>query len=152
MTGTNHIVTGAVIALAVKQPVLSVVLAFCSHFVLDALPHFGFSSWQERQKHKNLFNTVVWFDCIAALITILLLVINGAPGLVYAAGLAAYAPDLVWVYRFIIRERMGTKGPGPNGLFSRFHASIQTRERPSRFYAEIAWLIGVSWLLVKLWP
>jgi hypothetical protein len=41
MTGFNHGMAGAVIALTVKQPVLAVPLAFLSHFATDMIPHFG---------------------------------------------------------------------------------------------------------------
>ncbi len=41
MTGFNHAVTGALIAGAVGNPFLAIPLAFASHFVLDAIPHFG---------------------------------------------------------------------------------------------------------------
>jgi hypothetical protein len=41
MTGFNHGMTGAVLALVIKQPALAVPLAFLSHFVTDMIPHFG---------------------------------------------------------------------------------------------------------------
>jgi hypothetical protein len=33
---------GAIIALAISQPLIALPLAFVSHFVLDALPHYGY--------------------------------------------------------------------------------------------------------------
>ncbi|MFZ1324307.1 MAG: hypothetical protein WAQ57_04090 [Candidatus Saccharimonadales bacterium] len=41
MHTVNHAAAGAGIALAVRQPLLALPLALASHFVLDALPHYG---------------------------------------------------------------------------------------------------------------
>jgi hypothetical protein len=41
MTAVNHVIMGSVVVAAVGNPVLGVPLALASHFLLDALPHFG---------------------------------------------------------------------------------------------------------------
>lgn len=41
MIATNHALTGAAIAVVIKQPILAIPLAFVSHFICDAIPHFG---------------------------------------------------------------------------------------------------------------
>ncbi|KKR05412.1 MAG: hypothetical protein UT33_C0011G0123 [Candidatus Peregrinibacteria bacterium GW2011_GWC2_39_14] len=42
MLGTVHMLTGAVIGKVVEKPELIIPIAFLSHFVLDAIPHYDF--------------------------------------------------------------------------------------------------------------
>jgi hypothetical protein len=41
MHSINHAALGAVIGLVTKDPLIAIPAAFASHFVLDALPHYG---------------------------------------------------------------------------------------------------------------
>jgi hypothetical protein len=51
-----HLVLGGAIALAVKPVSLGLVLAFLSHFILDALPHWQYSVKNIKSKNwKNSF-------------------------------------------------------------------------------------------------
>jgi len=55
MTITNHILAGAIIGAVIKEPALALPIAFASHFVMDALPHFGYEGnkgYGEALKHK----------------------------------------------------------------------------------------------------
>ena len=54
MTGFNHGMTGAVIALTVKKPELAIPLSFLSHFAQDAIPHFGIPGYKLFTKKFNL--------------------------------------------------------------------------------------------------
>ena len=38
-----HIIVGAIIGAKIKKPFLVIILAFLSHFVLDAIPHWDYS-------------------------------------------------------------------------------------------------------------
>lgn len=153
MTGTNHIVTGAVIAGAVQQPVLAVPLAFASHFVLDSLPHFGFPDWDKaRPKQRRLINSVIMADVLCIVFIIGLFIVQGAPGLFYLAGLAAFAPDLAWVYQFVVHHRLEQSKGQARSRFNDFHQRIQSRERPSGIYIELAYLFMTAAVLVRLWP
>ena len=58
MTATNHALSGALIGLAVMQPILALPLAFVSHFMLDAVPHFGFDEHGGHLKNKKTFHKV----------------------------------------------------------------------------------------------
>ena len=42
MVITNHVLAGSLIGIGIKEPTLAITLAFVSHFVMDALPHFGY--------------------------------------------------------------------------------------------------------------
>lgn len=41
MLETPHVVVGAAIATKITNPLLSIPLAFCSHFILEAIPHWN---------------------------------------------------------------------------------------------------------------
>ncbi|NUR26503.1 MAG: hypothetical protein HOV83_11760 [Catenulispora sp.] len=47
MLVTNHVLSGAVIGAATKRPVPAFLLGVASHFVLDALPHWG--EWDDEE-------------------------------------------------------------------------------------------------------
>ena len=82
---TNHMVTGAVIALVVKQPALALPLAFLSHFVLDALPHYGERG--EEQMFSRLTRAVIVTDLVVAGSFWLWLLVSGQ----YLPAAAAFA-------------------------------------------------------------
>ena len=50
MTGTNHALSGAVIATFLPAPV-AIPVAFMSHFVLDAIPHFSVDK-EKKNSHR----------------------------------------------------------------------------------------------------
>jgi hypothetical protein len=41
MTTSNHLYAGAALAMAVHHPVIGMMVALGSHFLLDVLPHYG---------------------------------------------------------------------------------------------------------------
>jgi hypothetical protein len=45
---TNHVLSGALIGAVVRRPVSAFVLGVASHFVLDAMPHWG--DWIDEQQ------------------------------------------------------------------------------------------------------
>lgn len=51
MTATAHALVAAAIARAIPNPYLSIPLAFGSHFIMDAIPHWDFgTNWRTRSK------------------------------------------------------------------------------------------------------
>jgi hypothetical protein len=153
MTGINHVVTGAVIAGVVQQPALALPLAFASHFMLDSMPHFGFQNWDKaRLKQKRLINGVITVDVVLIILIIILFISQGAPTLFYIAGFVAFSPDLAWVHQFIVNRQLETSENKPHGGFNEFHERIQSRERPSGIYIEVAYLFMISVILINLWP
>jgi hypothetical protein len=51
MTATAHALVSAAIASSVQHPSLALPLAFCSHFVMDVIPHWDFGThWRTRSK------------------------------------------------------------------------------------------------------
>ena len=147
MTATNHAFTGAVVVLAVKQPALAVPLAVLSHFVLDAIPHFGIHEDDVIKRNGHwLFKSVVAVDVTLVLIGLVaipwLLHAHVNPWLVLIGMLLALAPDAVWIYRFFYEVR--TKLAMPHGWFARFHQRIQWSEKPWGIFVEIVWLMVMT--------
>ena len=57
MTLTTHAVVGAALATAVPtHPVLAFGLGFCSHFLLDAIPHWDYSTNSFEEDKENPMN------------------------------------------------------------------------------------------------
>src|SRR5882757_8996027 len=105
MTATNHMLTGAVIAAAVRQPALVVPLSFLSHFVLDMIPHFGGAAEDPKLRNNHpLFRKVLTADIVvllAALFAVPFIFDGHVQWWVLLLGmLAAYAPDVVWLIQF----------------------------------------------------
>ena len=149
MTGTNHFLTGAAIGLSVTQPVIALPLAFLSHFVLDALPHFGVAYDENLKSRPKIFSRVTWVDApIGA--GLLLLAALTQPWLVPVCMVLALSPDFVWIYKFLVLEQSGKLPPTPKGPISQFHKDIQRYERSWGIYVEIVFaavlLILVNYL------
>jgi len=153
MTATNHVMTGAVIALVVKQPALAIPLAFASHFVLDAIPHFGIYENDVIKRNRHwLFRTVLGIDIplMLGLLVVIPYLAAGklAWGIVLASMIAAILPDSIWVYRFI--KEVKTKKWEPGGWYPRFHQAIQWFEKPAGLIIELVWLSAMSVIFSKL--
>ncbi len=130
MTAVNHVLAGALIGATIQQPAIALPLALASHFILDAMPHFGFTykGWQERLRHRKLVNVVAVYDIIILAIVTYLLLRASPSALVILCAIIALLPDLVWVYRFIIPEKWGTKAPSEGMWLTKFHYTIQKYE------------------------
>lgn len=142
MTGFNHAFTGAAIGLAVQQPLLVIPLALLSHFVLDAIPHFGGHPVYE-WGHKH-FTKIIALDAALTIIGVSLVVLF-APHLVVAVllGMAfAMLPDLSLIHYY-------TSGRQKH-WFHDFHLGIQWFERPPGLLVEAAYLVFISTTLIAL--
>lgn len=144
MTATNHVLTGAVIALAVKQPALAIPLAVLSHFLLDALPHYGVESGTIFDYRKKTITRYI--TPIDGALTILVLLWLGfflntgvSNALLVLCAFAAYLPDVLWLPTFV--KELRTQVWEPHGWFRKMHQKIQWRERPWGIYVEFVWAI-----------
>lgn len=142
MTATNHIMTGAVIALVVKQPAIAIPVAFCSHFVLDMIPHFGIYEGDVLKRNQSRFFRTLLTTDILIMITLLVIIpnlsIKAAGWVVFVCMAAAILPDSIWVYRFI--DEIKTQVWKPGGWFARTHQKIQWFEQPIGLVVEFIWL------------
>lgn len=142
MTGTNHSIVGALIGITVGMPIVAIPIAFMSHFLLDAMPHFG-----EQFSEKSWRTKMVWgVDIVGLVILVILFAIAPIENkwVVGASAFAAFSPDIAWIYRFIVLEKLGTLPPPPKNALNAFHARIQTMEFRNGYFVEF----GVTSLLV----
>lgn len=146
MTLTNHLLTGAALAKFLPLPI-AIPLALASHFVLDAVPHFGFSKdteWSFRQ--VKIWRSVLVADiCTAVAISIWLISSHHVSW--FLVGLVAYAPDIFWIYRFTIEEKFGKLPPTKGNRFIQFHRGIQKYERLWGGFVELGYAIGAIALI-----
>lgn len=146
MTTSNHVLVGGSIALALHSSLLVIPLAFASHFVLDALPHYGYEGqgYKVGFKHKTTF-IMEAFGLIGLLI--LLVTVNFFVWLTFIAAIVAVSPDFEWAYRYIFFERKNIKPK--SGFFTRFHQKIQWCERKWGIVFEILFFIVGYTVLTK---
>lgn len=166
MTGVNHALTGAVISLAIKQPWLSLPLAFASHFAADLIPHYNppnltrdtftsyAASWSAKMKLAS-FRLIFSADMVllvASLVFVPYAATNArvSPFTVFACMVLAILPDFVGGFNYL-RSLVGPiKHKKNNDLFSRFHIAIQWKEFPNGIWIEAAWFVLMAWLIVYL--
>jgi hypothetical protein len=143
MTATNHVMTGAFIAVAVQRPLLAIPLAFASHFFIDLLPHYGYGDiafeHRDRQKYFVLKQAIDAYAALALGLSVPFLLKNHqSPAVTAWCMFAAYFPDMIWGIQFALAHRRGHYKE--RGWFSRFHKWIQWCERPWGMYVEVMWL------------
>ena len=139
MTGTNHGMTGAVIAFLVKDPLLAIPLSFASHFACDAIPHFGV---EDGKLFGRKFNIILVADF---LIAVSLMVLFGIwfPGerlLIWACMIAAASPDLMWAYYELYVQFINKRKP-QFGPLARFHVWIQWSQTAKGVSVEVFWFL-----------
>lgn len=147
MTASNHVVAGAVIAAAVPQAAIALPLAFVSHFIMDALPHYGDNdnhSWLNRH-----FKYVLGVDLfLTAAFLIGLLIIQPTNWiLLVLAGLVAVSPDILWLPYFLADLKHEQK---EHSKLAKLLKWIQWGERPWGIYIELAALAGLFAVFVAL--
>ena len=141
MTATNHFLIGVSISLVVKQPLLALPLAFVSHLVADAMPHYGGNAPFSQIKK-------VWM-LDAFLLSIVLLGTWYYFGVYNVlVGFIATSPDLVWVYRFLFQEKAGKLPKKPKSGFNKFHADVQKYEKHYNWPFEILYA-ALSLLFIR---
>jgi hypothetical protein len=144
MTATNHTITGVLIGLTIPQPVIAVVVAVLSHFVLDALPHYS-----DPKLHGKKLIPILTLDASVALIVLGSMVVVQPQHwlLAIVCGIAAASPDLMW-FPLWLCEVLG-RPKKPLNAIQRFHSKIQWAEKPYNYHYEFIWFIASLFLLVK---
>ncbi len=152
MTITNHVVAGAVIGIAVSQPIVAIVLAFASHFLMDALPHFGYKGnkgFNEVLKHR-LSYIVGIVTLVSTIAVAIFLGINGE-WFAILTGIVAASPDAVGWYNYVAFEKKGNSAKSGLALLHvKYHRRIQLFERPWGIYIEIVAFALLFWLILRL--
>lgn len=152
MTATNHMLAGAVVAVSIQHPLLIAPVAIVSHFVLDALPHFGVHRDDSAKRNKHpLFQYILAVDIALTIAMMALLpsVMRGAvSGWVLLLGMTfAFLPDVVWVQHFFggLRNKQLQLS-----RISRFHGKIQWGERSWGVAIEVVFFGALAVLLGTL--
>lgn len=142
MTVTNHMMTGAFIAVAVPRPALAIPLALVSHFALDILPHYGYGDIPREQRDKQnnfILKQTIDTYCALGLIWLVpyLLRNHQTPIVTVVCMLVAFVPDAIWSVHYVLAQRTGKYRE--LNRFNRFHKAIQWCERSWGIYVEALW-------------
>lgn len=149
MTGTNHGMTGALIALLVREPALAVSLSFTSHFVCDAIPHSGMSPGEKLFSRKFTILLIADFLVAVTLMAILGVLFSEQRWMIWACMIAAASPDLMWGYYNLYIEKI-KNGTPKLGLVSRFHSWIQWSQTPKGWIMEGVWFVSISAIILSI--
>lgn len=149
MMATSHAICGAAIAIAVKEPILALPLAFASHFICDALPHIGLDEYGGHNKKPRLFHRILATDSILLTLFIGFLLFAGAPWLIFACVFLAGCPDFVWAYRYVFQEKLGKATEHPKNIFNHFHSSIQWSQTLRGAYLELPFTVTLLYIVTQ---
>lgn len=138
----NHALTGAAIGLAMSSPVVALPAALVSHFVCDALPHFGSKQENDTALRSKFFAPLLGLDIVLCILLALFFAAAQPQHwwLAIACAFIATTPDLSWLPGYIRTLRGGRYSQRPN-RFMRFAAGIQWFEKPIGAAVEIAWFV-----------
>lgn len=152
MTITNHVLAGSIIGVAIGQPVIALLVAFMSHFAMDALPHFGYpgnKGYSEVLKHRLSYQAGI-ATVITTLLVVILLIAK-MKWLALSAGIVAALPDALGIYNYRKYEKHDTKATGVIKLLHvKFHRAIQWCERPWGIYIEAITAVVLTIILSKI--
>ncbi len=118
---TVHVATGAAIATVVPNPLIAVPLAFASHFVMDAIPHWHNILKGEEYTRKT--HIIAFIDFVLAVATASLLLITTSNYYLLYGIIAGTIMDTDAVL-YPLFERRGWRRLWPD-IISRLHGSIQ---------------------------
>jgi hypothetical protein len=146
MTATNHALTGAIIGLSVVNPAVAGIAAVASHFVCDAIPHYG---REDSYVQTENFRNYLILDSLLCIVLVLVVFV-AHPMQWFVAALCAFlatSPDLLWIPTYFHRH-MSMKVS--TNAFLRFAKRIQWFEKPSGAVVEFAWFFGSIAILYAL--
>ncbi len=149
MRAINHALTGTVIGLAISEPAIALPVAFLSHYVCDAIPHYGGNGSEQEEINSRSFRILLVVDALlcAALVALLALY---RPHRWLQAALCAFlaaSPDLFSIPRY--RSLRKHKSFRPN-LYERLAKNLQWFEHPIGAVVEVVWGIGMVVLILTI--
>ena len=142
MTAINHSLTGALIGLTVADPFIAMPLALLSHFVLDAIPHYGSAGHKLKYGVQPTFIIYLIVDFLLCVCLVGLLILSRPihwPIAIVCAFLAA-APDLQSFDRFYKSLK---NIPWKPNLYNKFAVGIQWFEKPIGLVVEAVWFASM---------
>jgi hypothetical protein len=146
MQAINHTVFGSLIATTISEPAIALPLALASHFLMDAIPHYGEDP--KAPRGSKAYYIRIAADLLASVI-VLLFFLSLHPAHAWLLGacvVVAVMPDFLWPFALFVKQK------GPLWAFFRFHKRIQTESRAGIF-VEIGWFaITTSLVVYRLHP
>lgn len=131
MIGFNHGLVGGLIGKYVPWPI-GIPLALGSHFVLDALPHYGIPHHKrDGSRFWEVFFTIDFF----ATLSLAFWAIAHHHYAMYACGQIAVLPDFVWVAHVVKHGSFDLSGA--ESRYERWHKRIQRYEVPWGLWIEL---------------
>ncbi|MDP3918204.1 MAG: hypothetical protein Q8Q30_03465 [Candidatus Woesebacteria bacterium] len=96
MLETPHVALGVAIAVAIPNPLISIPLAFASHFILDKVPHWNPHLNTETKKYGYLTNkTLLIIGLDLACAAVLTIFVSRGNVNILLASFASILPDIV---------------------------------------------------------
>jgi hypothetical protein len=147
MRAINHALTGAIIGLTVTEPLAAVPAAILSHYICDAIPHYGPATSKTHEVKTRMFRDLLYADIMLCfgLVIILTMLRPQHWLLAIVCATAAAAPDGLSFNNYF-KVRRGLKWQP--GRYVKFAWAIQWFERPIGAVVEVAWFAGAVILLV----
>lgn len=141
MQAVNHVVFGSLIAVTINQPLIAIPAALASHFIMDALPHYGEDPRAPRGSKYYLIRILA--DATASTLVVLYFISLHPPnvGLLITCAIVAVLPDFLWPLALFIKRS------GPLWAFFKFHKLIQ-RESPNGIFLELGWFVATTSLVL----
>ncbi len=141
MTAVNHALTGTLIGLLIGQPLAAIPLAVASHFICDALPHFGTGLPKKVVLKSWAFRDYLFAEAFLCFLLVVVLAILRPQHWLLAAvcAFAAASPDFVSAKGYLKVRRGLDYQPG---RYVKFASDIQWFERPIGAVVEVAWFAG----------
>ncbi len=148
MTAINHALTGAAIGLFVGEPIFALPAAVMSHFVCDAIPHYGSQTNNPKLLRTKGFRYYLIVEASLCFVLVLCLAFVQPEHWLLASVCAflATSPDFLWINRYI-KARQGRKWQ--RSAYSKFAAGIQWFQRPIGAVVEAAWFVATLVLLAS---
>ena len=95
MLETPHVALGVAIAVAIPNPLISIPLAFASHFALDMVPHWNPHINTEMKKYGKLTNPSLFIIAVDLALALLLTIFIGKTNpYIYLASFMSILPDI----------------------------------------------------------
>lgn len=146
MIATNHALTGAIIGLVSGEPLVAIPAAFVSHFICDAIPHFGNGDgWVATKGFRRYLMT----DATVCVIIVMLMAWQQPAHWVLASfsAFVATSPDLWSIRKF---QRLQAGKPYKPGLLRRMSEWPQWFERPIGAVVDAAWAVAGFIILLSI--
>lgn len=117
MTATAHALVSGAIAAAIGNPTVALPLAFVSHFLMDAVPHWDIgTNWRARSKRNTgaiaIADTIIGFS-----LTYFMFAGKADPTVLLAAMVAGNLPDWLEAPYYIFFARQNTHEPSDRASF-----------------------------------